>query len=85
MIAREIRKHGHIERNSENTLLLERVRRHFHHRFGHSLAQPLRQEPVQLQSLRRSVRSRENLSGNVIFDGSNQRGLASRPLEIWIR
>ncbi len=75
MVAREIREHGHIERNSENTLLLERVRRHFHHRFGDSLAQALRQEPVQLQRFRRGVRSRENLPGNVIFDGSDQRGL----------
>ena len=48
MVASEVREHRHIEWNSENSLLLQRVRRHFHHRFGDSLAEALRQKPVQL-------------------------------------
>src|SRR6266852_3094428 len=81
MVASEICEYGHIKRDSENTLLLQRVRRYFHHCFGDAHAQALRQKPVQLQRFRRGVRSGENLPRKVIFDGPDQRSLASGRLE----
>ncbi len=41
MVACEIREYAHIKRNSKNTLLLQRVRRHFHHRLGDPQAEAL--------------------------------------------
>ena len=37
----------------------------------------LREKPVQLERFRRRVRSRKNFSGNVIFDRSDESGLAA--------
>ena len=77
VVAGEIGEDRDIERNSVDPLLLQRVRGDFHHGFGRALAQRLVQNAIQFQRFRRSVRRGQDFSGNVIFDGPDQRALAA--------
>ena len=78
VVTREVGKDRNVERDSVNPLLFQRVRGNFHYGFRRPLAQGLVQNPVQLQRFGSRVRRRKSFSGDVIFDGPDQRALASR-------
>ena len=78
VVAGQVGEDGDVEWNPINPLLLQRVRGNFHHGLGRALAQGLVQNAIQFQRFRSGVRRRQNFSGNVIFDGPDQRALAAR-------
>ena len=78
VVPRKIRKYRNIERDTVSSFLCKRVRRNLHHRFGCTLVQSFAEQTIELEGFRRSVRSSQSLSGDVIFDGSNQSTLPSR-------
>ena len=77
MIAGQIREHGYIERDAIGALLLQRVRRNFHHCFRTSRRNRARKELVQLQRLGSGVGSRIDFFLDAILHRAHQRGLAS--------
>ena len=77
MVAREVGEDRDVERNSIDPLLLQRVRGNFHHRLGCALAQGLVQNAIQFERFGSGVRRGQGFSGNVIFDGADQRALAA--------
>src|SRR5712671_5738809 len=77
MVPGEIGEHGYVEWNTKYALLLQCMRGNFHHRFGHSLAQAVCQQAIQLERFGRGVRSRKYFARNVILDCSYQSRLAS--------
>ncbi len=77
MIAGEVRENGDVVRNAVNALLLQRMRRHFHHGFGAAGLERASEELVQFQRLGRGVRRGKALVFDAIFNRADERSLAS--------
>ena len=78
MIARQVGEHRHFERNPENPLLLQSVRRNFQHRLGASDVHRLGEDLVQFESFGRGVGSGKGLVSDAVLDRADQRDLAPR-------
>ena len=72
VIASQIREHRHIEGNSINPLLRQRVGGNFHDRFRSAISKGLIQQAIEIQRLRRGVRRGQDVAGYVILDRSYQ-------------
>src|SRR5262249_33311460 len=77
VIAGEVGKDGYVEGNAVNSLLGERVGGNLHHGISRALAEGLRQNAIQVQRFRGSVRRGQNSSCHVVFDGSDEGALAA--------
>ena len=75
MVLRQIRKYPHIHRQSPNPLLLQRMRRHLHHRLRRPRLHTIRKNLQNIPRLRSSMRRNPHLIPHMRLNRPNQHTL----------
>src|ERR1700684_405331 len=76
VVARKVRKSGDIKRYAIHALLLECMRRDFHHCLGSTLFQGIREMAIEFQRFGSCMGCRKNATSHMIFNGTDQKAPA---------
>ena len=77
MIAREVRKEGHLEGDAEGPLLLQGVRRDFHDGFGATRLNGVGEELIELERFGRGARRGIRLIADTVLNRADQSDAAA--------
>ena len=79
VIAAEVGQHGDIKLTTGHAILVERMRRHFHHDIFTVADRQFEQNRLQGDGVRRGQSGHFQFIGDTVTQGANAAGLAAKP------